>query len=147
MRSDPYNAKARTDLATAHCRVGEIQLANGEEDAALVNFRRFHEITLDIAAANPKDAPAQRELGVSLFKMAEFHMSLGEDDGRDRTERMAHWREARSRLRRALDVFAAMRDKNVLASGDANVPEEMAAEIAKCEAAIELLDATQRIQD
>ena len=147
VRADPYNAKARTDLATAYCRVGEIQLANGEVDAALVNFRKFHEITLAMATANPNNAPAQRELGVSLFKMAEFHMSLGEDDGRDRTVRMRHWREARSRLQRALDVFAAMRDKNVLAPGDANVPAEMAEGIAKCEAAIELLDEIQSTRD
>lgn len=147
VRADPYNAKARTDLATAHCRVGEIQLAQGETPAALVNFRKFNEITLDIATANPDKASAQREFGVSLFKMAEFHISLGKDDGRDRNERMEHWRNARSWLQRAFDVFAAMRDKNVLAPGDANVPEEMVAEIAKCEAAIELLNATQPRQD
>ena len=74
-------------------------------------------------------------------------MSLGEDDGRDQTVRMRHWREARSRLQRALDVFAAMRDKNVLAPGDANVPAEMAEGIAKCEAAIELLDEIQYTRD
>ena len=74
-------------------------------------------------------------------------VSLGKDDDRDRTERMRHWQEARSRLQRAFDVFAGMCDKNVLAPGDANVPEELAADIANCEAAIGLLDATQRIQD
>ena len=147
VRADPYNAKARTDLATAHCRVGEIRLALGEPGAALVNFQKFHEITKDIAAANPDKGSAQRELGVSLFKMAEFHMSLGQDDSRDRTERIGHWRNAHSWLQRALDVFATMRDQNVLSSADANVPDEMAAEIAKCVAAIELLDATQPTQD
>jgi len=147
VRADPYNAKARTDLATAHCRVGEIQLALGETDDALVNFQRFHEITLEIATEDPANAQAQRELGVSYFKMAEFHMSLGGDDSRDPMERIKHWREARSWLQRAFDVFASMRDKNVLAPGDANVPEEMAAEITKCEAAIDLLDAHSPTQN
>ena len=91
---DPDNVRARRGMRACYCRMGEAQLALGDQEAALESFSRFRKVTGQIAAEGPDDPYAQREVGVTLYKMAELHMAS--DESRLSVERIDHWTKAKS---------------------------------------------------
>ncbi|MCH9035470.1 MAG: hypothetical protein IID42_13365 [Planctomycetes bacterium] len=136
---DPHNVRARRGMRACYCRLGEAQLALGDQEAALASFSRFREVTGRIAAEDPDDPHAQREVGVALFKMAELHMGLASDESKRSFERIAHWTEAKSWTKRCQDYFLNLKSQGTLLNSDSGVPDEIRQEIAKCEAAIDRL--------
>ncbi len=116
--------------------MGEAQLALGRIDEALEMFEKYRAVSREIAEKDPENTKAQRELGVSYYKMAEFHAALAGKEGATPAERLEHLREQRGWLERCLEVFAALRDRGTIWKSDAGVPEEMAAEIVQCDAEI-----------
>ena len=134
------NLSVRVGLRTAYCRIGESQLALGRTDAALASFGKYQKAAADIAASQPENPPAQRELGVSFYKMAELRLSLAGDPNREPSEQLEHLWEARSWLGRSLNVFTALRDRGKLSRMDAGAPDEVSEEIGLCNAAIERLE-------
>ena len=55
-------------------------------------------------------------------------------------ESLLRYREAREWYRRCLDLLTAMQEEGVLAASDANWLDATAAEVAKCDVAIEQLE-------
>ena len=48
------------------------------------------------------------------------------------------WREARDSYQKGLDIYQDMKSKGTLGAADANKPDELAKEIAKCDAALKV---------
>ncbi|MCG8403964.1 MAG: protein kinase [Phycisphaerales bacterium] len=136
---NPNDVQVQSNLRASYCRVGEVQLAMGDIQDARENFREFGRITREAADAHPNDRKFLRELGVSHYKMAELHTALAKDESKSERERLRHWQDARSALRRCLDVFEDMRDRGLLSARDSGVPSEIAAEIAERDKAIATL--------
>ena len=131
----PENADHLAGVAIEACHVGEMQLALGRLDEALVAFHRQHDAARARVDANPSSSYAQRDLGVALYKMGEFHIAAAalETDDAGRADR---WRNARDWFGRCHDKFTQLRDDGLLWTSDAGVLDEIAGEIARCDAAL-----------
>ncbi len=67
--------------------------------------------------------------------MGEFHAAAAGIET-DPSGRSAHWRQASTWFQRCHDKFVEIRDAEQLWTSDAGVFDEIAAEIAKCDTAI-----------
>ena len=134
----PQNADALTGVSIEACRVGELQLAFGRLDDARAAFDRELDAAQTRVRADPASSYAQRELGVALYKMGEFHTAVA-DLQTDDAARTAQWGEARTWFQRCYDKFVEIRDEGLLWPSDAGVLDDIAEQIAGCEAALSRL--------
>ncbi|MCZ6817699.1 MAG: tetratricopeptide repeat protein, partial [Planctomycetota bacterium] len=132
--ADPENADSLRLVTSTYCVVGEAQLALDRPEAALSSFQDYMLSAEKIAKADPADDAARREFGVSFYKMAELEAALAMDESRSDAQRRQHWTAARSWFQKCHAVFVDMRDRGILRQSDAAVPDEIAAEIATCDA-------------
>jgi hypothetical protein len=51
-------------------------------------------------------------------------------------QRIENWREARSNYQKSLDILSDMRNRGTLPASESGEPEKIAAEIARCDAAL-----------
>ena len=98
-----------------------------------MSFQESLELTRRFVESDPDDADVQRILGASYRNIGHAHRFLGQDRQRPWSQRLDHWREAESWLKKSLAVFIDMRERGILAKDDAGLPDEIAAEIAACE--------------
>lgn len=134
--ADKYDVIALADLGTAHCRVGEVRMALGDREQAAEDFLQYRKCAEEWVRLRPLDSGALRDLGVSHYKQAEFEKVLAEDMSLAHRERVDHWRQSKSALEKCRQVFIDLRERGWLWESDEAVPEEIAAEIATCEARI-----------
>jgi len=64
-------------LAAAHQRMGDVELALGNTQAASTEYQSCRRIAQVLADADPKNAMAQRDLGVSFERLGEVSLLLG----------------------------------------------------------------------
>jgi tetratricopeptide (TPR) repeat protein len=148
------------DAGSRHAKMGEIWYTQGKLDEALESYRACLAVMNEVLDARPESATARRSVGITLQWLGIVSAARGERDaaveyfGRSiamlgallredaalpAKERAAHWRTARDWLLRCRGVFVEMRERGTLAPADKCVPEELAAEIVGCDAAIEEL--------
>jgi hypothetical protein len=68
------------------------------------------------------------------MRVAATHAVLGSDGSLGVADRREHWRSAREIYGRSLDIWRDMQTRRILTAEDAAKPEEVAREIARCEA-------------
>jgi tetratricopeptide (TPR) repeat protein/tRNA A-37 threonylcarbamoyl transferase component Bud32 len=142
LHDDPQNGLVQVDLAETCVALGRSQAAVGQCEAARSNFRRAIE-TADAALADtPQRADALQSKGEAYHQMARLDIARAEAEDCPAAERIRHWQVAREGLRRSLEVFADLRERGRLPPKDAGVPDEITAEIERCDAAINELTPT-----
>ncbi len=99
---------------------------------ALESYRKALTYYEALKAANPR-VGADSELYANLGKV---HTMLASDAKIPPAERIGHWREARGWYQRSLDAWLDRRHRGMINKDNANKPEEVAREIAKCDAAL-----------
>lgn len=132
--ADPNDRDAGQVQIVAILRIGEAQLGLARLAAADATFRRHLELCQRYAATEANDAAGQRLLGVAFYKMAEVETARAKTESLTEPQRADHWREAMVWLGKCRDVFLDMRARKLLAASDAGVPDEIAEEIASCNA-------------
>ena len=135
----PRNADGLRGVAIEACHVGEMQLVLGRLDAALVAFDRQLEAARALVTVQPASSYVQRDLGVALYKMGEFHAAAAGIEVDD-AARSARWHRAREWFERCHDKFVQMRDEELLWASDTGVFDDITAEIRKCDEAITALE-------
>jgi serine/threonine protein kinase len=70
----------RRDLGLIYDRLGDALLLQRQNEAALDFFRRALEVSRQLAGADEKNAEAQRDLHVSISKMAEMSARFGQTE-------------------------------------------------------------------
>ncbi len=143
-RRDPHDGKSLTSVATAYCRIGEVHLAMGDSPSAVESFEKYHATSRRRIDLDPESAAAQRDLAVSHFKLAEFYQFEARKPGARLADRADHLRSARRQLQESLSLFQRLKESNRLAPSDADVPTELATEIAGCEQQLTRLESTSR---
>jgi serine/threonine protein kinase len=139
LRDDPDDVKACNNQVTNYIKLGEVQVTAGQTADARDSFAQAVALSESLTEHRPGLAAAQRNRGVAYYKMFELHKVPAEDATLPAKERAAHWRTARDWLTKCRGVFVEMRVRGTLAPADERVPEELAAEIAGCDTAIEEL--------
>ncbi|MCH8147025.1 MAG: hypothetical protein IH987_03405 [Planctomycetes bacterium] len=135
--ADPNDRDARYAHIVAILRIGESQLGLARLKAADATFRRHLELCRRYAEKDADDAAGQRLLGVAFYKMAEVETARAKTESLTDEQRADHWREAMAWLRNCRDVFIDMRARKMLPAADVGVPDEIAEEIATCDAELE----------
>jgi serine/threonine protein kinase len=134
--ADPSNAQASFDLAVVLANLADALTRSGRAEAGSEAGQRAIAIFRDLVTADPENMVYRRNLGLSFTKVALSHTSRAEDPKRPAGARSAHWREARALFREALDVFSDLRERGALRPADAGKPDELAAEVARCDEAL-----------
>ena len=132
--ADPNDRDARHVYIVAILRIGEAQLGLARLTAADATFRRHLELCQGYAKKDADNAAGQRLLGVAFYKMAEVETARAKTESLTDEQRADHWREAMAWLRKCRDVFIDMRTRKMLVASDVGVPDEIAEEIASCDA-------------
>src|SRR5205814_1451947 len=72
------DAGDRRSLAVSFSRLGKVYLRLGDTKAAVEAYRRHHEITQQLADADPADAGARRDLAVSYERLGGAELARGD---------------------------------------------------------------------
>ncbi|MCG8408038.1 MAG: serine/threonine-protein kinase [Phycisphaerales bacterium] len=134
--AEPSHVHYQIDLARGLCRLGEVHLALGDAGKARETFDRHVRLCADFAESRANDGGVQRALGVAYYKMAELSMALAKDEALNAEAQIQHWQQARFWLKKCHAVFAEMRNRRILSESDAGVLDEIAGEIASCDAVL-----------
>jgi serine/threonine protein kinase len=130
----PLNAQAHDDhsigLGGLGLTLGEIGDLRGGREALI----RSSVEAEDLVKQSPSNARLQTRLALRL--MEQGHVSAQLAQLSKRGEVASNWRAARDPLSRSLEIWSSLRDQNKLSRVDSGKPEEVAREIAKCDAAI-----------
>ena len=130
----------RTGLRTAYQLLADLNLKTGDPARAVVNAQ--HELAIDdwLLKADPHNASAERNQGLALRQIAQAHEQYGMLQTAPSARRVAELHEAQSWYRRSLVVFEAQKAKGTLVPTYASELEKTPRAIAKCEAALALLN-------
>lgn len=126
------NLAAVHSHATTFIKCGEIQILDGRIEAARGSFERSLALLEPRAAEHPMRNEIQRLLGVAQYKMIEYHRARAQAPGILDAQRAAHWRSAADWAERCRVTFVGMRERGILSSSDASVPDDLAQEVRSC---------------
>jgi tetratricopeptide (TPR) repeat protein len=122
--ADAANLQAQTDLAFASTSLGQLLAQDGATSEAFVLLNRSQKLLEPVVAANSANVNTRSHVASYNEGFGHAHAVLGQ------------WREAKARFEHAYAFWKEMRDKGVTTGADLARPEALAAEIAKCDAAL-----------
>ena len=134
---DPLNLPNRRDLGGAYAAVGATLVKVGDLAGALRNYRQAVALREALLEADALDGFSRHSLARDCAHVARVHTLLAARRGNTSGPRRAHWKEALAWYRRGQDVFLDLRQRGILKPAESGAPEEVAAEMARCENALQ----------
>jgi serine/threonine protein kinase/predicted negative regulator of RcsB-dependent stress response len=132
-REDEKNTEVQHDLAESYDRIGEVLQKSGDTARALENYREALKLR-EALAADRTNSAARAELASTCAKLGQVYSTLA---ARASAHQQAeNWREARSFYQRSLEVLLDLRTRGALSRAQSGEPDRIAAELAKCDAAL-----------
>jgi eukaryotic-like serine/threonine-protein kinase len=129
---DPKNGDFGRQLAIVLLGRSRIQAEINDADGAIATAHQGIVAAEQVAAMSPADVSARTTLAQLLAQLGAAHAkAAAEGDAR------RHWSEARNAYSRSRELYEAMKAKGTLSRADAGKPDELTAEIAKCDAALQ----------
>jgi tetratricopeptide (TPR) repeat protein/tRNA A-37 threonylcarbamoyl transferase component Bud32 len=132
------NLYARYGAILVRARVGEMQARLGDRAAALAESSRALEL-LDGIAPEPASGTRSSLRGYVYMRVAAAYAALGASASTGVAEKRARWETARALYAQSLDVWQDMQKRGILTAEDATKPQDLAREIARCDAALRQL--------
>jgi hypothetical protein len=119
-------------------RLGRILVKDGVIDEAFVLLERAEKLIGPAVAADPVNINTAAVAADITEWLAHAHVVLASHPRLARHARLGHWREARARFQSARKFWTELRDKGgvLIETRNRTKPETLAAEIAKCDAAL-----------
>ena len=130
---DPY---ARFRVILVRGGIGEMQAHLGERSAALSEYARAIKL-LDGIAADPTSGMHSSLRGQAYMRVAAIQAALGAAAEPGQSEQQEHWRTARELYARSLGTWQDMQARGILTAEDRTKPQEVAREIARCDAVLD----------
>jgi serine/threonine protein kinase/predicted negative regulator of RcsB-dependent stress response len=127
--ADPTDATARNVLIVSYSKIGDILIAKGEAAAAVEIYLKALSVCEHLSAAYPMNAKYRRQVADTCARLGKAHRSVAGAS----TERLS---QARSWYQKSLDIYLDLRARGALTSVNESKPDEMAREIAGCDAAL-----------
>ena len=131
---DPANADYRRQWATTYLLLSRFQLQANDLNGAVDSANQGIKIDEDLVAASPTNAGARKTLAQLDSQLGASHAALAAKAGA--SKQPEHWRAARDAYQKSFDIYQDMKSKGTLSGSDASKPDELAKEIAKCDAAL-----------
>jgi eukaryotic-like serine/threonine-protein kinase len=134
--ADPTNELSQRFLGFGYGEVGRLLVKKGDVTGGLDDLRKALTILKSLSSADRNNNFALSGLAGAYSGMGLAHAALATTRNARVEQQLEHWHEARSWYQKGLDVWLDMRSRGALARVDADKPQEMAGEIARCDAAI-----------
>jgi non-specific serine/threonine protein kinase/serine/threonine-protein kinase len=131
---DQTNADFRRQWANVYLAEGRYQSQADDPGGAVESALQGIKIDEALAAASPANASARNTLAQLYSQLGASHAALATKAGADK--QAERWRAARDAYRKSLDIYQDMKSKGTLSAADAGKPDEVASEIARCDAAL-----------
>ena len=137
---DATNMHGRGELVLSYNEVGLLLARSGDAAGALENTRKGRLIAEALTTANPANAELRALLASTYAYLGRAHVALAGAGKNSGAKQLEHWREARDWLQKGMEILRDLKDRGVWASPTYGSPEELASEIAGCDAAISKLE-------
>ena len=118
--------------------IGEMLARLGERGAALAESSRAIEL-LEGIAPDPASGTRSSLRGQVYMRIAAAYAALGASGQLAEEERRGHWQTARGLYAHSLDVWLDMQKRGILTAEDGTKPQEVARELARCDASLRQL--------
>jgi serine/threonine protein kinase len=137
--ADPSNAETQYDIALSYRKIGEVLARIGDQKAALDNFREAAPIFEVLAKRSPTNTKTRGGVALTYFDLGNGHAKLASSAKSANSPWIEHWQEARKWDQKSLDIWQDLRNHGTLTKADTDKPDEVAREIAKCDAGLKKL--------
>ena len=133
--NQPDNEFARAEMAYGHVQMSLAMAMTGKGAQALTVAEEAREIIAVLSQVNPTNAEYRGLLASSYSAIGYIHMTMA---GRKRqpSRQADHWRAARDGYQHSYDILKDLKERGEFASVEYGVPEEEAAKMAECDAAL-----------
>jgi tetratricopeptide (TPR) repeat protein len=142
---DSDRAETRRDLARIYEAMGLLFANNDQPVPALEYFRKAESMASVSASHDPQNGRVRLRFARILAEMAAFFRNLGDQRDPAVGSHNTNLHTALDLYRRSLGIWQDLRNKGMLSSIDLNKPEELAKEIAHCEAALSSIEREKRV--
>ncbi|HKV42052.1 MAG TPA: protein kinase [Blastocatellia bacterium] len=133
---DPRNTQVQMDLAGLRINISELLAYSGQGHAAVESGLAGVAGIKALTVLDPSNMIYLRGLARSYKTLAEAYCRLGADVKSAVVTRVEGWRDAKSTYQGAQAAYLKLRDHGALRPSDKDKPEEMAAEVKECDAAM-----------
>ncbi len=127
---DSNNADFRRQWAFTYLALSRFQVKANDLSGAVARAQQGIKIDEELVASSPTNVSARNTLALLYRQLGDSHEALGAKGSRQ------SWSAAKDAYQKALDIYQDMKNKGTLTPADASKPDELAKEIAKCEAAL-----------
>ncbi|MGH9843251.1 MAG: hypothetical protein ACREEM_31310 [Blastocatellia bacterium] len=126
----------RGDVATGYSDIGDVLLKQGKTRLALENYQKATAMAEELRKIDRADEDLHTFLASCYKSNGKASAQLAADEKAPFSSRISHWREARMWFERSQKDWLDMRQRGALRGLDAGKPDEIAGEIARCDAAL-----------
>jgi serine/threonine protein kinase/tetratricopeptide (TPR) repeat protein len=137
---DSANMHGRGELALSYNYLGLSLAKTGSGAQGLDYCRKARGIAEELAAANPTNAELRALMAVTYSNVGSVYQTIASSDKSSTGKQIELWREARGWHQRGFEILKDLKDRGAWTSRDYGGPDEVAAEIAKCDAALAKLE-------
>jgi eukaryotic-like serine/threonine-protein kinase len=140
---DPNNTDFRRQWAFTYMATGRFQNEIDEFERAIASLAEGIRIEEALVRDSPADVSVHTTLALLYNQLGLTHAKWAAKPGLSRADSDEHWSGAQEAFGKCLAVYEGLKTAGKLAAADAKKPDELAGEIAKCEAALATLRASQ----
>jgi non-specific serine/threonine protein kinase/serine/threonine-protein kinase len=135
--ADPQDVLAMRYLGKSYMSMGKALAAEGKASEGIQSAREAVRILEALVAADRGDTAFKpSDLAYADSSLAEAYSRLAEQRGLSTTTKVASWREARSWYQKSLNTWLLLNQKAPLAKFDGAQPDQIAAQISRCDKAL-----------
>ena len=134
---DPNNTDFRRQWAFTYLATGRFQNEINDFERAVGNLSEGVRIEEALVRDSPADVSVHTTLALLYNQLGLTHAKWAAKSDLSEAESNGHWSHARQAYQKALAVYEGLRSTGKFAAADAKKPEELAREIAACDAALD----------
>jgi non-specific serine/threonine protein kinase/serine/threonine-protein kinase len=133
---DLTNADYRRQWATTYLLLSRFQSQANDLNGAVDSANQGIKIDEALVASSSTNVSARNTLAQLDSQLGASHAALGTKSGAGKQN--AQWQAAKDAYQKSLDIYEDMKSKGTLSGADAGKADELAKEIAKCDAALRI---------
>jgi non-specific serine/threonine protein kinase/serine/threonine-protein kinase len=137
---DLSNMHGRAELALSYNNLGLSLAKTGNGAQALDHCRKARVIAEELSEANPANTELKALKASTYSNLGNVYASTASNEKSSASKQLELWREARDWHQRGFDIMKELKDRGEFTTRDLGNIDDIAAEIAQCEAAIARLE-------
>jgi len=142
-KADPNEARAKRFIGICEKHIGYVQAASGSVAQGMEHMRKGLAMAQELYRKDPAEKSDKLTDLADAYAVLGFgYVHAASQPGISSAARVTNWKEARASYQRSLDAWLDARREGVISSQDSDIPDRVAKELAKCDAALANLHAS-----